>query len=215
MRSKIYGRGSTKRRKQIGRRRRTYRDASQQRASSSKAASSSTSVGTDTGSSSIADTHTSTFTSSERMPNMTVSMRKPSEAVAAFPIRDAEDLAKALAEIGDLLAAQPGSADEARLEVLSVLVRDYEAKHYPMPPPDPVEAIKFRLEQQGLTTKALEGVIGSRTRVFEVLNRKRPLSLRMIRNLHERFGIPYESLLGTGEQPPRAPSQRKKERKRA
>jgi len=138
---------------------------------------------------------------------MTVSMRKPSEPIAAFPIRDAEDLAKALVEIGNLLDAQPGSAGEARLEVLSVLVRDYETRHYPIPPPDTVEAIKFRLEQQGLTSKALEGVIGSRTRVFEVLNRKRPLSLRMIRNLHDRFGIPYESLLGTGGQPRRAPSQ--------
>jgi HTH-type transcriptional regulator / antitoxin HigA len=138
---------------------------------------------------------------------MTVSMRKPSEPVTAFPVRDAEDLAKALVEIGNLLDAQPGSAGEARLEVLSVLVRDYEARHYPIPPPDTVEAIKFRLEQQGLTSKALEGVIGSRTRVFEVLNRKRPLSLRMIRNLHDGFGIPYESLLGTGGQPRLAPSQ--------
>ena len=104
------------------------------------------------------------------MPSMTVSIRKPSEPVTAFPVRDAEDLAKALVEIGNLLDAQPGSAGEARLEVLSVLVRDYEARHYPIPPPDTVEAIKFRLEQQGLTSKALEGVIGSRTRVFEVLN---------------------------------------------
>jgi len=131
------------------------------------------------------------------MPTMTASTLKTSEAVAAFPIRNDEDLARALTEIGPLLSANAGSAEEARLEVLSVLVRDYEAKHHPIPPPDPIEAIKFRLEQQGLPTKALEGVIGSRTRVFEVLNRKRRLSLRMIRKLHDVFAIPVDSLLGT------------------
>ena len=127
---------------------------------------------------------------------MTGSTRRPSERVEAFPIWNDEDLQEALAQIGPLLSSQPGSASEARLEVLSVLVRDYETKHHPIPPPDPVEAIRFRLEQQGLTTKALEAVIGSRARVSEVLNRKRRLSLTMIQNLHETFSIPLESLIG-------------------
>jgi HTH-type transcriptional regulator/antitoxin HigA len=127
---------------------------------------------------------------------MTASTHRPSERVEAFPIRNDEDLREALAEIGPLLSSEPGNASEARLEVLSVLVRDYEMKHHPIPPPDPVEAIRFRLEQKGLTTKALEAVIGSRARVSEVLNRKRRLSLTMIQNLHEAFSIPLESLIG-------------------
>ena len=132
------------------------------------------------------------------MPTMTASTHKLAEPIAAFPIRDDDDLAKALAEIGPLLNSAPGSAEEARLEVLSVLVHDYEARHFPVLPPDPIEAIKFRLDQQGLTTKALEGVIGSRTRVFEVLKKKRQLTLPMIRKLHSALGIPFNSLLGTG-----------------
>ncbi len=79
---------------------------------------------------------------------------------------------------------------------MAACVRDYESKHHPIAPPDPIEAIKFRLEQQGLSPKALEGVIGSRTRVFEILNKRRPLSLAMIRTLNHRFGIPLESLIG-------------------
>jgi len=128
---------------------------------------------------------------------MTASTPKPTEPIEVFPIRDDDDLAKALAEIGPLLNSKPGSAGEARLEVLSVLVHDYETRHHPIPPPDPIEAIKFRLEQQGLTTKALEGVIGTRTRVFEVLKKKRQLTLTMIRKLHSALGIPFNSLLGT------------------
>jgi HTH-type transcriptional regulator/antitoxin HigA len=127
---------------------------------------------------------------------MTASMRRRSGTIEAFPIRNDADLAKALGEIGPLLSARPGSDEQARLEVLSILVRDYESKNYPVLPPDPVEAIKYRLEQQGLKTKALEGVIGSRARVFEVLKKKRQLSLAMIRTLHTRFGIPLESLIG-------------------
>ena len=137
------------------------------------------------------------------MPSMTASTPKASEPIEAFPIRDEEDLAKALAEIDRLVHSEPGSTEEARLEVLSVLIRDYEMRHHPIPPPDPIEAIKFRLEQQGLKPRALEGVLGSRARVFEVLNGKRTLSLRMIRSLHEVFGIPYDSLLGTPDRTPK------------
>jgi len=78
--------------------------------------------------------------------------------------------------------------------VLATLIDAYEAEHYPMDPPDPIEAIKFRMEQQGLTRLDLEGIIGTRTRIAEVLNRKRGLSVGMIRRLHERLGISAEVL---------------------
>ena len=81
------------------------------------------------------------------------------------------------------------------MDVLVTLVEAYERKHFPMDLPDAVEAIKFRLEQQGLTPKALEPVIGRMNRVYEVLARRRPLTLRMIEGLHRRFGIPAESLI--------------------
>jgi HTH-type transcriptional regulator / antitoxin HigA len=134
---------------------------------------------------------------------MTGSTPRPSEPVEAFPIRNEEDLQEALAQIGPLLNSQPGSAGEARLEVLSILVRDYETRHHPVSPPDPIEAIKFRLQQQGLTTKALEGIIGSRARVSEVLNKKRRLSLAMIEKLHHAFAIPFESLIASRRKPRR------------
>ncbi len=83
----------------------------------------------------------------------------------------------------------------ARLEVLSTLVEAYERVHHPIEAPDPIAAIRFRLEQRGLTRKALEGVIGSRARVSEVLNRKRPLTLQMIRRLKQKFDIPADLLI--------------------
>jgi HTH-type transcriptional regulator/antitoxin HigA len=79
--------------------------------------------------------------------------------------------------------------------VLATLIDAYEAEHYPMDPPDPIEAIKFRMEQQGLTRRDLEEIIGTRTRIAEVLNRKRGLSIGMIRRLHERLGISAEVLI--------------------
>jgi HTH-type transcriptional regulator / antitoxin HigA len=79
--------------------------------------------------------------------------------------------------------------------VLATLIDAYEAEHYPMDPPDPIEAIKFRMEQQGLTRRDLEELIGTRTRIAEVLNRKRGLSIGMIRRLHERLGISAEVLI--------------------
>jgi HTH-type transcriptional regulator / antitoxin HigA len=79
--------------------------------------------------------------------------------------------------------------------VLATLIDAYEARHYPMDPPDPIEAIKFRMDQQGLTRKDLEPIIGTRTRVAEVLNRKRGLSISMIRRLHDRLGISAEVLI--------------------
>lgn len=111
------------------------------------------------------------------------------------PIRTKSDHKKALAEVERLWGAKSGTPEGDRLDVLATLVDAYEAEHFPMDPPDPVEAIKFRMEQQGLSRKDLEPLIGTRTRVAEVLNRKRGLSIGMIRRLHERLGIPAEVLI--------------------
>jgi HTH-type transcriptional regulator / antitoxin HigA len=111
------------------------------------------------------------------------------------PIRTNADHERALLEIQRLWGAKEGTAEGDRLDVLVTLVDAYESKHFPIDPPDPIEAIRFRLEQQGLDTRALVGVIGGRSRVYEVMHRKRALSLEMIRRLHERFGIPAEVLI--------------------
>ena len=111
------------------------------------------------------------------------------------PIRSHADHERALLEIQRLWGAKEGTAEGDRLDVLVTLVDAYENEHFPMDPPDPIEAIRFRLEQQGLDTSALVGVIGGRSRVYEVMNGKRSLSLEMIRRLHERFGIPAEVLI--------------------
>jgi HTH-type transcriptional regulator / antitoxin HigA len=94
-----------------------------------------------------------------------------------------------------LWGAKSGTTNGDHLDVLATLIDAYEVIHYPMDPPDPIEAIKFRMEQQGLTRKDLEPLIGTRTRVAEVLNRKRNLSIGMIRRLHEGLGISAEVLI--------------------
>jgi HTH-type transcriptional regulator/antitoxin HigA len=111
------------------------------------------------------------------------------------PIRTKADYTAALKTISSLLDAPEGSREAGMLEVLSVLVEAYEEEHYPIPPPDPIEAIKFRMEQMGLTRRDLEPYLGSRARVSEVLNRKRPLSVEMIRRLNAGLGIPAEILI--------------------
>ncbi|HEY1932609.1 MAG TPA: helix-turn-helix domain-containing protein [Acetobacteraceae bacterium] len=111
------------------------------------------------------------------------------------PIRTEADHAAALAEVEHLWGATNGTADGDRLDILATLIDAYEAEHDPMDPPDPIEAIRFRMEQQGLTRKDLEPMIGTRTRVAEVLNRRRGLSIDMIRRLHERLGISAEVLI--------------------
>lgn len=111
------------------------------------------------------------------------------------PIRTEQDYDTAMERVGQLWGASVGSPEGDELEVLSILVERYEQEHYPIPPSDPVEAIKFRLDQQGLTTRDLEPFIGSSGRVSEVLNRKRKLSLSMVKRLHDGLRIPYESLL--------------------
>ncbi|MGH8337778.1 MAG: helix-turn-helix domain-containing protein, partial [Gammaproteobacteria bacterium] len=111
------------------------------------------------------------------------------------PIRTESDHAEALRLIERLWGAKAGTRDGDRLEVLVTLIEAYEREHWPIDPPDPVEAIRFRLEQQGLDATALVGVIGTRSRVYEVMHGRRKLSLAMIRSLHERFGIPAEVLI--------------------
>jgi len=111
------------------------------------------------------------------------------------PIKTEADHAAALREIERLWGADEGTAQGDRLEVLTTLVEAYEQAHFPIDIPDPIEAIKFRLEQQGADKKVLVGVIGNRTRVYEVLRRDRALSLSMIRRLNQRLNIPAEVLI--------------------
>jgi HTH-type transcriptional regulator / antitoxin HigA len=111
------------------------------------------------------------------------------------PIRSRRDYEAAIKAVERLWGAKAGTRDGDRLDVLATLIESYEAEHYPMDPPDPVEAIKFRMEQQGLTRRDLEEIIGTRTRMAEILNRKRGLSIAMIRRLHERLGISAEVLI--------------------
>ena len=115
------------------------------------------------------------------------------------PIHCEADHKAALRKISDLMESdpEPGSAQGDRLNVLTLLVEAYEAKHFDIAPPDPVEAIKFRMEQSGLTIKDLEPLIGKSKRVYEVLKRKRPLTLAMIRRLHTQLGIPAQVLIGS------------------
>lgn len=113
------------------------------------------------------------------------------------PIRTEADYKAALKEASRLMEhdPEPGTPEGDRLDVLTTLVQAYEAKHYPIDLPDPIEAIKFRMEQAGLTAKDLEPMIGQRNRVYEILNRKRSLTLPMIWKLHQQLGIPAESLI--------------------
>jgi HTH-type transcriptional regulator/antitoxin HigA len=112
------------------------------------------------------------------------------------PIRNDDDLSAAFQRLELVFQAQAGTPEEDEMEILVTLIEAYEHKHFPIGPADPVDAIKFRLEQQGLTPKDLERYIGSSGRVSEVLNRKRGLSLQMVKRLHDGLHIPYESLLG-------------------
>ncbi len=111
------------------------------------------------------------------------------------PIRTEADYKATLAEIDTLMDAEPGTQEGDRLDVLVTLVEAYESQHWRIDPPDPIEAIKLRMQQRGLTRQDLEKVLGSKSRVSEVLNRKRPLTLEMIRRLHKLWGIPAESLI--------------------
>lgn len=111
------------------------------------------------------------------------------------PIKSRADYKAAMKAVESLMSARANSPEGDRLDVLVTLIEAYERKHFLMELPDAVEAIKFRMEQQGLTPKDLEPLIGRSNRVYEVLNRKRGLTLAMIRKLHLGLGIPAESLL--------------------
>ena len=111
------------------------------------------------------------------------------------PIKTNEDYQSALEEIDRFFDASPDTPEGDRLEVLVTLVEAYESKRYPTSLPDPIEAIEYHLESRGLSRRDLEPYIGSRARVSEILNRRRPLTLRMIRNLEEGLGIPAEILV--------------------
>lgn len=115
------------------------------------------------------------------------------------PIRSKKDHAEALRRIEELWGATQGTEEGDLLDVLVMLVEVYEREHFPIDLPDPVEAIKFRLEQRGKDYRALVGIIGQRTRVYEVMRRDRPLSLAMIRNLHTKLQIPAEVLIHPGK----------------
>ena len=111
------------------------------------------------------------------------------------PIRTKKDYEAALRQVEQLWGAKAGTPGGDRLDVLATLIDAYESAQFPIDPPDPIAAIKFRMEQQGLTRKDLEPLIGTRTRVAEVLNRRRNLSIAMIRRLHQRLGISAEVLI--------------------
>jgi HTH-type transcriptional regulator / antitoxin HigA len=111
------------------------------------------------------------------------------------PISSERDYESALQEFETLWGAKSGTPKGDRLDVLATLMDAWEAAHYPMDPPDPIEAIKFRMEQQGLTRKDLEGIIGTRARIAEVLSGKRELSIAMIRRLNAKLNIPAEILI--------------------
>src|SRR5580700_11176672 len=111
------------------------------------------------------------------------------------PIKTESDYTEALRRIEAVWGAASGTPEGDELECLVTLTEAYERRHYPIDLPDPVEAIKFRLEQEGKDYRALIGVIGQRTRVYEVMRRARPLSLNMIRKLHSQLEIPAEVLI--------------------
>lgn len=115
--------------------------------------------------------------------------------VTVTPIRTEQDYEAALAEIEGVMDARPGTPDGDRLDVLATLVQAYEAKHHAIDPPDPVELIRFAMEARGLRPVDLEPMIGGSGRVSEILNRKRPLTLSMIRRLHEEWGLPADVLV--------------------
>ena len=110
------------------------------------------------------------------------------------PIKNEQDYTNTLSQIENLMDAKPNTVQMDELEILTTLVEAYEEQHYKIEAPDPIEAIKFRMEQEGLKQKDLVAIVGSKSRVSEILNRKRKLTIEMIRNLHKTLHIPIESL---------------------
>jgi len=114
------------------------------------------------------------------------------------PIRNDEDYRLALRLVSRLVDQDPdpSSPDGEMLDVMATLVEAWEHRHHPIPPPDPVDAIRFAMEQRGMTVKDMVPILGNTNRVYEILNRKRPLTLAMIRRLHRQLGIPADVLIG-------------------
>ena len=110
------------------------------------------------------------------------------------PIKNQEDYDTTLSQIESLMDAKPNTPQMDELEVLTTLIEAYEEQHYKIDAPDPIEAIKFRMEQEGLKQKDLVSIVGSKSRVSEILNKKRKLTIEMIQNLHKQLHIPVESL---------------------
>jgi HTH-type transcriptional regulator/antitoxin HigA len=121
------------------------------------------------------------------------------------PIRTPEDHENALLRIATLMNAEPGTPEEDELDILATLVDVYESKHFPIEAPDPITAIRFRMEQQGLTRKDLEPLIGSRARVSEVLSGKRKLNLSMVRKVRSGLGISADLLIASYPLKPNRP----------
>jgi len=115
------------------------------------------------------------------------------------PIRTDKDYEEALQRVEFLMDVREGTVEFDELEILSTLIENYEAKHFSIDIPDPIEAIKFRMEQEGLKQKDIAELFGNKVRVSEVLNKKRRLTLDMVRNLHDNLSIPYDSLLNRYE----------------
>lgn len=115
--------------------------------------------------------------------------------MTARPIKTEEDYDRALAEIAPLFDAEPGSLEEDRLVVLGMLIEDYEEKHYPIEPPDPIAALEYYMESRGLERQDLEPIFGDPTEVAAVLGREQPLTLDMIRRLHDGLGISADILI--------------------
>ena len=110
------------------------------------------------------------------------------------PIKNKQDYQETLSVIDSLMSAKPNTEDMDKLEVLTTLVESYEEQYYKIDAPDPIEAIKFRMKQEGLKQKDLVSIVGSKSKVSEILNKKRKLTIEMIRNLHNQLHIPVESL---------------------
>jgi HTH-type transcriptional regulator / antitoxin HigA len=111
------------------------------------------------------------------------------------PIHTEKDYKEAMSRLEDIFDANPGTKEGDELELLSILIEKYEDEHFPIEAPDPIEAIKFRMEQLGMEQKDLEGIIGSKGRVSEILNKKRKLTLKMIQSIIQNLHVPAEILL--------------------
>jgi len=120
------------------------------------------------------------------------------------PIRSEADYRAALSEVERLWGSRTGTPEGDRLDILATLIDAYEEQRYPVDPPDPIDAIRFRMEQQGLTRRDLQRLIGIRTRVADILSRMRGLTLAMVRRLHEQLGIPAEVLIRPSRRKPAA-----------